>query len=823
MIKIWVLLAATSLQVSASRLDQHNNRHEVERYGEARHPGPYLASWNCASASRFPIIEGWRSEVVCLQETRLGKGELRAFELRNPGYRVYHSMVAEHSQAEKAGKGVCVMVSREVASRQLVPKGGRTKELHDSGRMVHAVCDLGEDKPVHVISYYGPVRGARDYAKRQDYWEGLGELVAGLSTDNVIVAGDFNVQLDGTTFMEVGLKQAGMVDALAREAKPGPTFYGSSGSETRIDTVFVKERMVSEVGHIRVHKPESGYGHSPIQVELLAEGAPPKHYEHVWREVPIAIEASDELIEEADRRFFGPLLRRSEGWRNEYAVGHMHEDWSRTAMKALNWMQKQLGGRSTAKAKGKVVTTGKAKSGGVSAADRLVVDAARINAAQRRALRQHDAVRAVGHSLRAEKRHAHDWLRHRVDALRLWDKVVARALKQRDMDAWPILMAGPTEGGVQQLCELWMARVRKIAEDERRERVWAWRHRMRQSAKEDSAAVYRWLKRRDYLEPCYAEVDVNGRKISIIGTDAMHKALREEWLGIFRRYDSRERPNFAAIEEKYGEHIKRVECEDEQFRAEEVAEVWRGLKRKASPGPDGWAPGDFRLLGARAAGVYTKILNKLRDGDEWPQDQAVVYQSMLPKKGTKLTDRRPIGVASCLYRHYSAIVWKRLRGWMAQWAHPALKGAIRGRSVQDAQQAIAMELEKREGAEGALWVLLDYKKCFDYLEPRMLHSLLVRMGAPEGVLRPWLNFHEKMERRLKLLGTVGVSFHQTNAVLQGCSISLVAVSALTSLWSRVVQGVVAGTVLSVFIDDRAFITECEEEEDFIMAAVCSRS
>ena len=89
--------------------------HEVERYGEARHPGPYLSQWNCASASRFPIIEGWRSEVICLQETRLGRGELKAFELRNPGYRIYHSMVAEHSQAEKAGKGVCVMVSREVA------------------------------------------------------------------------------------------------------------------------------------------------------------------------------------------------------------------------------------------------------------------------------------------------------------------------------------------------------------------------------------------------------------------------------------------------------------------------------------------------------------------------------------------------------------------------------------------------------------------------------------------------------------------------------------------------------------------------------------
>ena len=62
-----------------------------------------------------------------------------------------------------------------------------------------------------------------------------------------------------------------------------------------------------------------------------------------------------------------------------------------------------------------------------------------------------------------------------------------------------------------------------------------------------------------------------------------------------------------------------------------------------------------------------------------------------------------------------------------------------------------------------------------------------------------------MFRRLKIGATIGQSIAQTNGCLQGCSISLIAVSVLASTWVKELREKVAGISPICYIDDRSWV------------------
>ena len=72
----------------------------------------------------------------------MGKGELKGFTLRNPGYRVYHSRVADDTITDRAGKGIAIMVRSETCARRMPMRSRDAEEAEAAGRLLHVVCDI---------------------------------------------------------------------------------------------------------------------------------------------------------------------------------------------------------------------------------------------------------------------------------------------------------------------------------------------------------------------------------------------------------------------------------------------------------------------------------------------------------------------------------------------------------------------------------------------------------------------------------------------------------------------------------------------------------
>jgi exodeoxyribonuclease III len=257
-----------------------------------------LVTYNVNSiTARLPrllaLLDRYRPDVVCLQETKVSPATFPHQPLQASGYRA-----VEHSGGRWAGVAV---LARDDLAVEKVAAGLPGEEAADEARWVEA-----DVAGVRVISTYvpnGQALGTQPFAQKLVFLEAMQRRAAELADRSTVIAGDMNVcptdldvwssvQIHGATHITpderdrlAGVLATGFVDSFRalHPEEPGYTWWDyraghfHKGFGLRIDLVLLSEPLAARLTNARVERdfrktstvPDSKPSdHAPLIIEL---------------------------------------------------------------------------------------------------------------------------------------------------------------------------------------------------------------------------------------------------------------------------------------------------------------------------------------------------------------------------------------------------------------------------------------------------------------------------------------------------------------------------------------------------------------------------
>ena len=94
---------------------------------------------------------------------------------------------------------------------------------------------------------------------------------------------------------------------------------------------------------------------------------------------------------------------------------------------------------------------------------------------------------------------------------------------------------------------------------------------------------------------------------------------------------------------------------------------------------------------------------------------------------------------------------------------------------------LKMEAMPKDNKGGIATGTIDSEKYFDSKCWEVTFQMLNRMGQDQRIWKPMLNFIAHLKKFNKVAGTVGPTWTCTNSIIQGCSLSLMATAALSTV------------------------------------------
>eukprot|EP00660_Eupelagonema_oceanica_P019398 gene19398-biopygen2095 len=160
---------------------------------------------------------------------------------------------------------------------------------------------------------------------------------------------------------------------------------------------------------------------------------------------------------------------------------------------------------------------------------------------------------------------------------------------------------------------------------------------------------------------------------------------------------------------------------------------------------------------------------------------------------------------SPVYRLWAAARLRDMIPWQERWIARGQKGYRPGHSCADVYYEIMLRVEEATLSGRPFGGMsYDYRKCFDLVPQDILLRLLDRMGLDPRIGGPMRAMYTGLRRQFKIgtSGAVGEPFFASNGVLQGCPVSVVALNALLSVWTRAVEAEAPGTHAVSYADDQ---------------------
>ena len=232
---------------------------------------------------------------------------------------------------------------------------------------------------------------------------------------------------------------------------------------------------------------------------------------------------------------------------------------------------------------------------------------------------------------------------------------------------------------------------------------------------------------------------------------------------------------------------------------------WRVAERHQLP-PSGWIGFAFTMRLAEATHV-------------WPKALKVVSISSI-SKGLSMTSPenvRFIGVAPVIYSLWSSLRFRHLREWQATICPSSLVGGICGRNSDESEWEFSLDVLGANGEDRWKSILLDRFKCFDLLLPKVGFGIAARFGIPTHIANAVLNFYENQHKFFKLGSAFGDRVLYSNSAVQGCSMSILIVNTLYSVFANHLELVSPIVQFRSFIDDAKFWAPTRDEAQLRVA------
>ena len=178
---------------------------------------------------------------------------------------------------------------------------------------------------------------------------------------------------------------------------------------------------------------------------------------------------------------------------------------------------------------------------------------------------------------------------------------------------------------------------------------------------------------------------------------------------------------------------------------------------------------------------------------------------------------RCIGVAPVIYSLWSSLRFRHLREWQATICPPSLVGGICGRNSDVSEWEFSLDVLGANGEDRWTSILLDRFKCFDLLLPKVGFGIAARLGMPTHIANAALNFYENQHKFFKLGSAFGDRVLYSNSAVQGCSMSILIVNTLYSVFANHLELVSPIVQFRSFIDDAKFWAPTRDEAQLRVA------
>ena len=347
----------------------------------------------------------------------------------------------------------------------------------------------------------------------------------------------------------------------------------------------------------------------------------------------------------------------------------------------------------------------------------------------------------------------------------------------------------------------------------------AWRQHMSDDIKSNHARRAYAYVRGTYNVPVHA-IEVEGTPAqagNAICADpiSIHQAFARDWEGVFHKHGNSSRQEQEAqadlFLEKFGRYIPRAEF---QVRTPNSRELWAKAQRNVGTagGLDGWRDREIAALPQVLWALRVPIIELSLAIARLPQSQIYAFQ-VHPAKTLGVVaplDTRPIRIYSYVTRVEEGCFFDQLQTWSESWVDPWI---FSKRGADTHQAFMDLSLHRDEMAIQGLSIcggLVDTSKYFDLFRHKVLMALFARMGLDHRYMSRQWYLWKNQRVTYKIAGAFSEFFTPDNGLGQGHVFALIATAATSTVWARYIRATCIDIGGSIFIDDRALRHTCYE-------------
>ena len=762
-----------------------------------------LASQNIGSINTNHSWKRLNADVVCLQETRIGKNNDRQsnFLVAEMGSKLFRGKLLPGLLQKNGKHRVAHGGTAIIAPKQLTipfdPKKDITNLYNkhfEANRCNACWVQVTRNIRLLVFSIYAITGASSDqkaHEKNDQMLADLFEVCSQFGDIPIVLAGDLQCEPLHYPSVSHAINFLHWTDPLMSVNDAGemyrPLTYSNDGSfsgaedrNSSIDALLLNKVAIAALRDIHVveidglqHRPLRAIfdWHSITQVGFVHVKAAPIHCDNVQTpnskpELCPLSSGAESIWEENFKASFSP--DHSElAWEqiNRFGIqillqgGGQWGDGPRERGKPPKFIQK-------------VVCPGQLSTGVVKTRPlhKLVCTLASLQELAHR-LRRPSAKPADLHATRSLLKKA----RTRVlehETLISWDRFT-----------WPTLDV--IENNILRLKEA-------IGQEEHRtkmNRISLWRQKMKVSATGNKAYIFHHLKTKASDDPPNLISDSAGN-ILFQPSEAIQE-INSQWDDVFSANILRSDPiDILRVIWPYISHENHQQ-DDLDLAPADLFYTVQKRKAVAAPGLDGWRTHELQCLPVAFFVPVAQYFRALeQNAESLANTLTCAKQVILNKNGhADPMQKRLITIMPALTLAYTGTRFRQLQEWQSRSIPKTIYGGIKGRSMAAIATSLRLDVDDADANHDAIvGIKLDKSKCFDRIIPEYAASLFLCFGIPQGIVAIFLKIYRNLRRHMfyKQWSTP-CSTTASNGVAQGCSFSLLAVNVYAKVWSCMLQ------------------------------------
>ena len=353
-------------------------------------------------------------------------------------------------------------------------------------------------------------------------------------------------------------------------------------------------------------------------------------------------------------------------------------------------------------------------------------------------------------------------------------------------------------------CHLWLQiRIDQKEHDLKQRRIRLWKDKIRDSASSTRAYIFHHLKNKSQDQPNNLVTTQQGH-IIYQPVEAL-TTINEQWDSIFAANIGHDDP--VELLKVLWPYLSRENkpWQPPPITGADVLQTVQARHVNAAPGLDGWRTLELQSLPLEVCELFAAFFRRLEANVDFHLPNALTTAKMviLNKPGpSSPLNKRLITILPPLLLAYTGTRFRQAKEWQASIMPPAIVGGIAGRHMTTIPTTLRLEIdEARSNRETLVGLKLDKSKCFDRIIPAFVAIILLALGCPKHVVSVFVRQYNGMRRHLSYRGwTLHNATTSPNGVAQGCSFSLIAINAYMRSWLAFLHDVPHITC-RIYIDD----------------------